>query len=136
MKFENTKDIKMFVEEMQDFFKSLSDEEENLNKELFRCNGIQDDLLHEIELADLNAIEIMKVAKDLKKNRLERRKIKNNLMLIGTLKPFNKRFIEKGILADTTQLIKNIEMHEKTLEQRKYTPRVLKNLKCAREEKE
>ena len=134
MKFENTKDIKMFVEEIQDFFKSLSDEEENLNKELFRCNGIQDDLLHEIELADLNAIEIMKVAKDLKKNRLERRKIKNNLMLIGTLKPFNKRFIEKGILADTTQLIKNIEMHEKTLEQRKYTPRVLKNLKCAKEE--
>ena len=132
MKFENTKDIKMFIEEMLDFFNSLSDEEEHLNKELFRCNGIQDDLPHEIELADLNAIEIMKVAKDLKKNRLERRKIKNNLMLIGTLKLFNKRFVEKGILADATQLIKNIDMHEKALEERGYTPRVLDNLKCAK----
>lgn len=132
MKFENTKDIKMFVEEMHDFFNSLFDEEEKMNKELFRCNGIQDDLLHEIELADLNAIEIMKVAKELKKNRLERRKIKNNLMLIGTLKPFNKRFIEKGILAETIQLLKNIDMHEKTLEERGYSPRVLENLKCAK----
>ena len=132
MKFEDTKDIKMFVEEMQDFFNSLSDEEEKMNKELYKCNGIQDDLLHEIELADLNAIELMKVAKELKKNRLERRKIKNNLTLIGTLKPFNKRFIEKGILAETSQLIKNIDMYEKTLEERGYTPRVLENLKCAK----
>ena len=132
MKFTDTNKIKVFIEEMYDFFNSLSDEEEKMNKELFKCNGIQDDLLHEIELADLNAIEIMRVAKELKKNRLERRKIKNDLLLIGTLKPFSKKFIEKGILAETIQLLKNIDMHEKSLEERGYTPRVLENLKCAK----
>lgn len=134
MKFDDVNEIKAFLMNMQNFFEKLSEEEEKKNQKLFEVNGIQEDLLHEIELADLNAIEIMKVAKALKQNRVARRKLKNDLLLIGTLKSFNKRFIEKGILADIKQLLKNIEMYEKTLQQRGYTPRVLKNLKCAKTE--
>lgn len=132
MKFNDAKEIKTFVEKMQDFFTSLGDEEIALNKELLKAECVQEDLLHEIELADLNAIEFMKVAKDIKKNRIERRKIKDDLLLIGTLKSFNKRFIEKGIIADITQLLKNIDMYEKTLSERKYSAKVLENLKCAK----
>ena len=132
MKMDNSKRVKEFVIEMQDFFMGLSDEEKSLTQELNEVENIQEDLLHEIELADLNAIELMKVAKDLKANRILRRKIKDNLFLTSTTKSFVNRFIEKGILSEIKQLISNLDNYDNTIKGRGYTPRVLENLKCAK----
>lgn len=132
MKFENTKDAKEVLEKVHDMMMSLSEEETKLEKELQIQEDIQQDLLHEIEISELNAIERMQIYSQLRKNRKERRKIKDTLGYIGTLKGFQRKFLEKGMLAETKQVLKNIDMHNENIETRGYKPRVLENLKCAK----
>ena len=97
------------------------------NKELER-----DDLLHEIELSTLNAIERMKIYSRLEKTLQERRVIKDKIELINTLKPYTTKYIMKGILGETGSTIQNIETLKRNHETRQYTPRILKDLKCAK----
>lgn len=134
MKFENTKEVKQILENIHELVMSISPEEKRLNKELEVQENIQQDLLHEIEMANLNAIERTKVYCLLRKNRKERRKIKDTLDLIHSIKPYTNRFVEKGILSETNHVIKKIEVYDQHIETRIYTPRVLKNLKCAKQE--
>ena len=61
MKFENTKEAKETLEKMYDIMMSIIPEEKRLEKELQIQDDITQDLLHEIELADLNAIERTRV---------------------------------------------------------------------------
>ena len=130
MKFENTKEVKEVLEKIHDLVMNLSSEEHALYKELKHYEDIQQDLLHEIELANLNAIERMRVYSQLRKNRKERRKVKDAISLVETVKGYSKKFIEKGLLAETNQVLKNIDTYQKNLETRVYKPRVLENLKC------
>ena len=132
MKFENTKEAKETLEKMYDIMMSVIPEEKRLEKELQIQDDITQDLLHEIELADLNAIERTRVYCQLRKNRKERRKIKDTLSFIGTLKGFHRRFVEKGMLAEPNQVIKNIDTHNENLKTREYKAKVLENLKCAK----
>ena len=111
---------------------SLSEEEIKLEKELQTQEDIQQDLLHEIEMSELNAIERMQIYSQLRKSRKERRKIKDTLGYIGTLKGFQRKFLEKGMLAETKQVLKNIDMHNENIKTRKYKPRVLTDLKCTK----
>ena len=134
MKFENTKEVKQILENIHELVMSISPEEKRLNMELEVQENIQQDLLHEIEMANLNAIERTKVYCLLRKNRKERRKIKDTLDLIHSIKPYTNRFVEKGILSETNHVIKKIEVYDQHIETRIYTPRVLKNLKCAKQE--
>lgn len=134
MNFGNTKEIEELIIKVKDFFMTISDEEKKLNAELIEKENIQIDLLHEIELAELNAIDFMKVAQKLKKNRHERRKTKDELGFINTLKGYTRKFTEKGIIAESEQLLKNIETYKKGLENRYYIPKVLNNLKCAKKD--
>lgn len=127
-KVEDTKD---FFSNIIDFFKSVDENIFELNKQLTIKEGEQEDLLHELELGKLNAIEINKVARQLTKTRKERRQIKNNLELLKTLKPTADTYYKKGINAEITQTISNLDNLLKTWRDRKYTPRVLKDLKCA-----
>ena len=136
MKFENTKEVKQILENIHELVMSISPEEKRLNKELEVQENIQQDLLHEIEMANLNAIERTKVYCLLRKNRKERRKIKDTLDLIHSIKPYTNRFVEKGILSETNHVIKKIEVYDQHIETRIYTPRVLKNLKCAKSKEE
>lgn len=130
MKFEDTKEVKNVLEKIHDLILNLATEENNLNKELKRYEDIQQDLLHEIELANLNAIERMRVYSQLRKIRKDRRKIKDAISLVETVKGYSRKFIEKGLLSETNQVLKNIDTYQKNLETRVYKPRVLENLKC------
>lgn len=103
-----------------------------LNTQLTNKEAERDDLLHEIEISKLNAIEIMNVYKKLEKVLHERREIKDRMLLMGTLKGYSNKYITKGILEYTRQAIQNVETLKKNIETRKYTPRILKDLKCAR----
>lgn len=134
MNFGNTKEIEELIIKIKDFFMTINDEEKKLNAKLIEKENIQIDLLHEIELAELNAIDFMKIAQRLKKNRHERRKVKDELAFINTLKGYTRKFTEKGIIAESEQLLKNIETYKKGLENRYYIPKVLDNLKCAKKE--
>ena len=136
----------MIIEDMQQtlnllsdieyFFKNIDNTEKNLKANLVNIEGQQEDLLHEIELSKLNAIEIMNIYKQLENVRKERRKIKDKLELINTLKSYTNKFIEKGICGETKDVIKNIETLRNNQENRQYTPRILKDLKCAKKRKE
>ena len=66
----------------------------------------------------------------------ERRIIKDKIELINTIKPYTSKFITKGICAETDITIKNIETLKGNQESRQYTPRIIKDLKCAKKKKE
>ena len=120
------------LKDIKKFFFEIEEVEKKLNNELYQKEGERDDLLHEIELSKLNAIEIMSVYKKLENVLKERREIKDKIDLINTIKPYTGKFITKGICAETDATIKNIETLKNNQENRQYTPRILKDLKCAK----
>ena len=97
------------LENIKYFFYNIEEIEKKLNTDLRNKEYERDDLLHEIELSKLNAIEIMAVYKKLEKVLQERRIIKDKIDLVSTIKPYTSKFITKGICAETDTTIKNIE---------------------------
>ena len=107
---------------MKDFFEGIDIEHSNLLQELTNKEAEQQDLLHELELNNLNAVEITKVAVDLKKVRKERRIVKNEINTINCLKDtfvdkYKNKFIEKDIM----QALKNLKQLENKQNNPKYT---------------
>lgn len=136
MVIENMQQTIDLLKNIKEFFYNIEEIEKKLNTELYNKEGERDDLLHEIELSKLNAIEIMSTYKRLEKVLQERRVIKDKIDLISTIKPYTSKFITKGICAETDATIKNIETLKRNQENRQYTPRILKDLKCAKKNKE
>lgn len=130
MTFESTEDVKKIFTNINDVINSINTEKKRL-KDAYRIRqAMVQDLLHEIELVKLNAIERVKIVDDLKRIREERRNIKDQIGRIELLEGFCKRFLEKGMLNDTNQVLKNLDTYEQSLKNRVYRPRVLKDLKC------
>lgn len=136
MIIENMQQTIDLLNNIKDFFYNIEEIEKKLITELHNKEGERDDLLHEIELSDLNIGERASTYKKLKKVLQERRIIKDKIELIKTIKPYTSKFITKGICAETDATIKNIETLKSNQENRQYTPRVLKDLKCAKKKKE
>lgn len=88
-------------------------------------------MLHELELGNLNAIELTKVAVTLRDILKERRKYKDELAKVMTLKGFTDKYNNKLIVGDIIQVLKNLRTLEKNNAERQYNPRVIKDLKCA-----
>ena len=136
MVIENMKQTLELLGNIKDFFFNIEETEKKLNTELYNKEGERDDLLHEIELSKLNANERMQTYSRLETVLKERRIIKDKIELINTIKPYTSKFITKGICAETDTTIKNIETLKSNQENRQYTPRVIKDLKCAKKKKE
>lgn len=119
MVIENMQQTIDLLKNIKEFFYNIDETEKKLNTELYNKEGERDDLLHELET-------VLK----------ERRCIKDKLDLINTIKPYASKFITKGICAETDTTIKNIETLKSNQENRQYTPRVIKDLKCAKKKKE
>lgn len=130
---EDAEDILAMIENL---FVSADDAKKKVEVEIASKEDEQQDLLHELELADLNAIELMQVSKKLVKVRKERREAKDRLRLINTIRGYTDIYIRKGIIADTRQTIRNLENLKLEKQNREYTPRVLKDLKCAKKKEE
>ena len=136
MRVDNTEDVKILFLEMEDLFTNLDSVKKELENEICIKEAEQTDYLHELELAKLNGIEIMKVANSLIKTRKERRELKNRLELVNTIKGFTDEYIKKGIVSNLKQLIKNIDTLKSNQENREYTPKAIKTLKCAKKKEE
>lgn len=136
MVIENMQQALDLLKNIKEFFYNIDETEKKLNTELYNKEGERDDLLHEIELSKLNAIERMQTYSRLETVLKERRTIKDKIELINTIKPYTSKFITKGICAETDITIKNIETLKSNQESRQYTPRVIKDLKCAKKKKE
>lgn len=114
------------------FFKNIDEVDKKLQTDLRNKEGERDDLLHEIELSKLSIGERSRTYSHLERVLQERRIIKDKIDLINTIKPYTNKYIMKGIFAETDITIKNIETLKSNQENRQYTPRILKDLKCAR----
>ena len=86
-------------------------------------------MLHELELNNLNAVEITKVAIDLKRVRKERRIIKNDIERVKLIKSFTNKYNNRFITNEIKTLIKELYKLQRKQENRKYEPRILKNRK-------
>ena len=132
MQIDNIEDAKILLLEIENLFMNLDDIKKNLEQQINIKEDETQDYLHEIELSKLNAFELSKVAVLLRDTRKERRILKNKLELLNTIKGYTDKYITKGILADTKQAIKNIDTLKNNQESKEYTPRVIKDLKCAK----
>lgn len=117
---------------MKNFFEGIDIEHSNLLQELSDKEAEQQDLLHELELNNLNAVEITKVAIDLKKVRKERRVIKNDIERVKTIKSFTDKYNNKFITNEIKALIKELYKLQKRQSNRQYEPRILKDRKNRR----
>lgn len=135
MQIDNTEDIKNLLNDIQNLFVNLDDVKRQLENQIALKEAEQEDYLHELEFAKLNGIEIMKVTNSLIRARRERRTLKDKLELVNTIKGYTDKFITKGIIADTNQAIQNIETLKNNQDTREYTPRVIKDLKCAKKKR-
>ena len=132
MQLEDMQQSLNLLNEIKNFFYDIEGIERRLNTELYNKEAERDDLLHEIELSKLNAIERMQVYAKLESVLRKRREIKDKIDLINTLKPFTNKFISKGICGEADTTIKNIETLRNNQINRRYNPRILKDLKCGK----
>ena len=120
------KEVICLIEGNEDVIKTLKSELQQVEAE-------QDDLLHEVELAKLNAFEKQKVFDKLKCVREKRGIIKDKLQIATTIKPTVNLTITKGVLAELKQTVKNLDTLENILQTRKYNAKVRADLKCVKE---
>ena len=88
MVIENMQQTIELLKNIKDFFFNIDETEKRLNTELYNKEGERDDLLHEIELSKLNAIERMQTYSKLETVLKERRCIKDKIDLINKIKLF------------------------------------------------
>ena len=136
MQLDNMEEVKKAFNEFKNIFTNIYDVKKDIEDQLAIKDDETIDYLHELELGNLNAIEVMGTAKKLISSRQERRILKDKLELIKTTKGFVDNYIVKGIVGELEQVIENIDTLKKNQENRQYTPRVLQDLKCAKKKKE
>ena len=120
-----------FLIQMKNFFEGIDKLKKDLEEDIHEKEMARNDLLHELELGNLNAIEMTQVAKALKKVLQERRKSKDELNKVMTLKGFTDKYNNKLITGDIIQVIKNLRTLKSNQENRIYKARRITNLKCA-----
>ena len=82
-----------FLVNMKQFFEGIDKVRTNLEQEISKVELERNDLLHELELAKLNAVEMSKVAKKLRDVLKERRVYKDELAKVMTLKGDRKSVV-------------------------------------------
>lgn len=126
-----------FLIKMKKFFEKIDELKIELEREIRKTELERNDLLHEIELGNLNAVELTKVASVLKDVLKERRQYKDELKKVIILKGFTDKYNNKLIIEDIIQVLKNLKILEQSERTRKYEPRIIKDMKCVeRKEKD
>lgn len=102
--------IEKLLKQMLNFFQNIDKRMSELSGQQSKWDSIQDEFLHYIENHNMNAVESCKIIKQLKYVRNERRKVKNEIDVIRSLKAtfvdkYNNKFIEKDLI----QAIKNLK---------------------------
>ena len=96
-----------------------------LKDKLIRLNNIRQDLLHVLEIGKLNAIEQMRITKELKKVSKERRLVKDDLEVLTQLKSV---WEGKTSNKDISEVIGKIKSKLNHIENREYNLRVRTDL--------
>lgn len=123
-------EVEDFLIEVKNFFEGIDKLKVDLEEDIHEKEMARNDLLHELELGNLNAVDMTRVAKTLKIVLQERRKSKDELDEVMTLKGFTDKYNNKLIAGDIIQVLKNLRTLKSNQENRKYKPRRITNLKC------
>lgn len=104
------------------FFQDTDKRLKDLREELSKWDIIQDEILHYIEIHNLDAIKSCKLMKLLKEIRTGRRIVKNEIDIVQSLKAtfidkYKNKFIEKDIM----QALKSLKELENKQNNPKYT---------------
>lgn len=122
----------MTVEELMKYMLNLfNNTSDNLHKEYEKLSQKDmelSDLDHYIENHSLKSYELAKVGRLRKTLREERREIKNNIDIIEIIKKFTDKYNNKFIGNEINILLKELKRLKKRQENRKYEPRILKNV--------
>ena len=132
MIIENAEETLELLKNIDYFFTNIDETTKKLKSDLCNKECERDDLLHEIELSDLNIGERATTFKKLKLVLKERRIIKDKIEFLNEIKPYSNKFITKGICSETREIIVSLEKLLNNHNTRRYFPRVLKDLKCAK----
>lgn len=102
--------IEELLKQMLNFFQNIDKRMSELSVQQSKWDSIQDEFLHYIENHNMDAVKSCKIIKQLKYVRNERRKVKNEIDVIRSLKAtfvdkYNNKFIEKDLI----QAIKNLK---------------------------
>lgn len=126
--------VEDFLIQMKNFFEGIDKIKANLLEGIQNEDLKKTDLEHDLELGNLNAGEMAKLAKALKYVLKERRKYKDELARVQSLKDdLVDKYNKKLIVGDIVKALKNLRELEGRLKNRKYNPRVIKDLKCVEE---
>ena len=120
-----------FLIKMKNFFEGIDKLKIDLEIEIKKTELERNDLLHEIELGNLNAVQLTKAGSVLRDVLRERRKYKDELDKVMTLKGFTDKYNNKLIIGDIIQTLKNLKRLEENKKTRKYRPRIIRDMKCA-----
>ena len=119
-----------FLIEMKNFFENIDQLRLDLEEQIKETELARNDLLHELELAKLDGVGMMKVAKTLKEVLLERRKYKDELAKVMILKELTDKYNNRLITGDIIKTLKDLKVLKKKNTERKYKARRIDNLKC------
>lgn len=119
-----------FLIEMKNFFEKIDKLRIDLEEQIKETELARNDLLHELELAKLDGVGMIKVAKTLKEVLLERRKYKDELAKVMVLKELTDKYNNRLITGDIIKTLKELKDLKKRNIERKYKARRIENLKC------
>ncbi len=115
-------ELEDFLKYALTFFQDIDKRLNELSQKQSEWDIKQDELLHYIEIHNLSAATSCKIIKQIKYVRDERRKIKNELDIIRSLKDtFVDKYKNKFIEKDLIQAMKNIKELKQKQENPKYT---------------
>lgn len=93
--------------------------------EVIRLDGLQQDLLHKLELEPLNAVQMIGVAKQLRECRIERRVVKDQADLLEPVVNFVDSQENKKAISNLQKTLGVIRQRTTNKANRRYYPRVM-----------
>ena len=90
-----------------------------------QAENLTQDYLHQLELLPFSYHERAKIAKKLSECRIQRRAIKDTIMLNGPVVEFLETEKGKALIAQLQQVLGKVRKGERIIKERTYTPKVL-----------
>lgn len=119
-----------YLKNLINSFDGVKNTYESNEKKLDEIEKEIKDIEHELELASLNAVEMVVLTSDLKKLLIKRREvIDENRLLRPIYEQINKHSNFRSALNYAEM---NLRKEKKEIENRYYVPRVRENLKCGK----
>lgn len=93
--------------------------------EINRLDGLQQDLLHKLELEPLNAVQMVSVAKQLRECRIDRRVVKDQADLLEPVVNFVDAQENKKAISNLQKMLGVVRQRTTNKTNRRYYPRTM-----------